>query len=184
MKLKTILGMGLLLMALAGCTNQPEARNALNDLPQWYQEPTVLGDKYAASGSAKPNKGGDFELQRIEASAIARAELARAMELRVKDMYKRATQELGMGDNQTMDHAVQYATKQVSDVTLKHSQQKKLFLDSDSGILYTLVVLDSNAVDQQIKESVKSSFNNQEALWQKFQATQAWKELDSEGKKQ
>jgi len=183
MKVKGLIGLGFLLIALGGCVKQPETRNALNNLPQWYQEPTSLGDKYAASGSAKPNKGGDFELQRIEAAAVARAELARQMELRVKDMYKRATQELGLGENQTIDHAVQYATKQVSDVTLRQSQQKKLFLDSDSGILYTLYVLDSNTADQQLKESVKSSLNNQDALWQKFQATQAWKELDEAGNK-
>lgn len=183
MKSAIVLGIGLLIVGLGGCAKQPEQRNVLNDLPQWYQEPTALGDKYAASGSAKPNKVQDFELQRIEASAVARAELARQMQLRVKDMYKRATQELGIGEDQTIDHAVQYATKQIADVTLRHSQQKKLFLDSDSGILYTLYALDSNVVDQQMKTSMKSSFKNEEALWQKFQATQAWKELDHEVKK-
>ncbi len=180
---KRVLGVVVLLFTLSGCVNQPESRNALNNLPQWYQEPTSLGDKYAASGSAKPNRGGDMELQRIEASAIARAELARQMELRVKDMFKRATQELGMGETQTMDHAVQYATKQISDVTLRHSQQKKLFLDSESGVLYTLYVLDSISADEQIKQSVSTSFKNEDALWQKFQATQAWKELEDSGKK-
>lgn len=183
MKTTLLVGMGLLMLGLGGCVNQPEERNVLNNLPQWYQEPTVLGDKYAASGSAKPNKAGDIELQRIEAAAVARAELARQMELRVKDMYKRATQELGLGENATMDHAVQYATKQIADVTLKQSQQKKLFLDRDSGVMYTLYALDASIVDQQIQKSVQSSFNNQDALWQKFQATQVWKELDNEGKK-
>lgn len=183
MQTKLLLGLGIVLITLGGCVNQPESRNALNDLPQWYQEPTVLGDKYAASGSAKPNKAQDIEMQRVEASAVARAELGRQMELRVKDMYKRATQELGLGEDQTMDHAVQYATKQISDVTLKQSQQKKLFLDKDTGVLYTLYALDATVIDQQIKSSVQSSFNNQEALWNKFQATQVWKELDAEGKK-
>lgn len=183
MKAKLFLGLGLLLIGLGGCVNQPEDRNALNNLPQWYQNPNVLGDKYAASGSAKPNVANDIELQRIEASAVARAELARQMELRVKDMYKRASQELGIGEDQTMDHAVQYATKQIADVTLKQSQQKKLFLDSDNGMLYTLYVLDAAIVDKQIKASVHSSFNDQEALWNKFQATQVWQELEGEGKK-
>lgn len=181
-KLLTVLMASLIL--LGGCAKQPESRNALNNLPQWYQEPTVLGDKYAASGSAKPNKVQDIELQRIEASAVARAELARQMELRVKDMYKRASQELGTGEEQTIDHAVQYATKQIADVTLRNSQQKKLFVDSDTGILYTLIALDTAMVDQQLKSTVKSSFNNQDALWQKFQATQVWKELDSTQAKQ
>ncbi len=183
MNTKILIGAGALLLGLAGCVNQPEARNALNDLPQWYQEPTALGDKYAASGSAKPNKAEDLELQRIEAAATARAELARQMQTRVKDMYKRATQELGIGEDATIDHAIQYATKQISDVTLKNSQMKKQFLDKDSGVFYTLVVLDSKIVDEQMKASVKSSFNNQEAMWQKFQATQVWKELDAGEKK-
>ncbi|MFY9142748.1 hypothetical protein [Sulfuricurvum sp.] len=183
MRTTLFLGIGLLIIGLGGCVKQPESRNGFNNLPQWYQEPTSLGDKYAASGSAKPNKAQDIELQRIEAAAVARAELGRQMELRVKDMYKRATQELGLGEDQTIDHAVQYATKQISDVTLKQSQQKKLFLDSETGVLYTLYVLDANSVDRQIKSTVQSSMNNQEALWQKFQATQAWKELDEEGKK-
>lgn len=183
MKIKTFLGVGLIVIGLGGCAHQPESRNVLNNLPQWYQEPTALGDKYAASGSAKPNKSGDIELQRIEAAAVARAELARQMELRVKDMYKRATQELGLNQDATVDHAMQYATKQISDVTLKQSQQKKLFLDGDSGVMYTLYVLDATLVEQNIKNSVKSSFKNEEALWQKFQATQVWKELNTEGQK-
>lgn len=183
MKVKLLVTLGTLIIALGGCVKQPEERNALNNLPQWYQEPTVLGDKYAAAGSAKPNKANDIELQKIEAAAVARAELARQMKVRVKDMYKRATQELGIGENQTIDHAVQYATKQIADVSLEQSSQKKLFLDSETGILYTLYVLDSKAVDKQLKTSVQSSLKNDDALWQKFQATQTWKELDTETKR-
>lgn len=179
MKTKLLAMVGAVVIMIGGCAKQPESRNALNELPQWYQEPTSLGDKYAASGSARPNKSGDIELQRIEAAAVARAELARRMELRVKDMYKRATQELGNAEEQKIDHAVQYATKQVADVTLKNSQQKKLYIDKDTGTLYTLIVLDSAVADAQLKAALRSSFNDEGALWQKFQATQMWKELDS-----
>ncbi len=182
MKKGVWLGVCLVLLGLSGCGKSPESRNALNALPQWYQEPTVLGDKYAASGSAKPNKAGDIELQRIEASAIARAELARQMELRVKDMFKRATQELGSGENQSIDHAVQYATKQITDVTLRQSQQKRLYVDSETGTMYTLYVLDSAVSEKEMKKTLQSSFKNEDALWQKFQATQAWKELDQSEK--
>ena len=184
MKMKILAIFGAAAIIMAGCAKQPETRNALNNLPQWYQEPTSLGDRYAASGSAKPNRAGDIELQRIEAAAVARSELARQMEVRVKDMYKRATQELGIGDDQTIDHAVQYATKQIADVTLRNSQQKKLFVDSDTGVLYTLYALDPIIADQQIKSVIRSSFNNEEALWHKFQATRMWQELDDKGAEQ
>lgn len=180
MKTSVLIALSVAMLTIGGCSNQPEARNVLNDLPQWYQEPSALGDKYAASGSAKPNKTEDIELQRIEASAVARAELARQMELRVRDMYKRATQELGTGEEQAIDHAIQYATKQIADVTLKNSQQKKFFIDNKTGVAYVLIALDTTMADEQMKTAVKSSLNNQDALWQKFQATQAWKELDAE----
>lgn len=182
MKKGVWLGICLVLLGLSGCTKSPESRNALNALPQWYQEPTVLGDKYAASGSAKPNKAGDVELQRIEASAVARGELARQMELRVKDMFKRATQELGGGENQSIDHAIQYATKQIADVTLRQSQQKRLYVDSETGVMYTLYVLESASTDQELKKTISSSLKNEDALWQKFQATQVYKELDNSEK--
>ncbi len=162
----------------AGCAQQPEARNALNNLPQWYQEPTVLGDAYAAAASARPNASGDLELQKIEAAAVARAELARQMQVRVKDMFKRATQELGLGEDRTVDHAMQYVTKQVSDVTLQNSHQKKLFLDSDTGTLYVLYAMNEQTANSKIKSLMQSSLGSEEAMWQKFQATQMWKELD------
>ena len=72
MTMKIIGALGIALILFAGCSKQPETRNLLNDLPQWYQEPTVLGDKYAASGSAKPNKAGDIELQRIQVDRARR----------------------------------------------------------------------------------------------------------------
>lgn len=181
MKAITTGWIGVILIAgMVGCAKQPESRNGLNALPQWYQEPTVLGDKYAAAGSAKPNKAHDIELQKIEAGATARAELARMMSIRVKDMYKRASQELGSGEEQTLDHAVQYATKQITDVTLNSTVQKKLFLDSESGILYALYVIDPSVADRQLKDSVRSSFHDDAAAWQKFQSTQVWKELEGE----
>lgn len=166
---------------ITGCADKkPEARNALNAWPEWYQNPRALGDEFAAAGSAKPNRAGDLELQKIEAMAIARSELARSMDLRVKDMFKRATQELGIGESQSIDHAVQYVSKQVTDVSLKGSYQKRLHLDPDSGMLFVLMVLDQNRVNQMLKESISTSLGNEQALWQKFQATQMWQELDSE----
>ena len=180
----TLISIVSLSLFFSGCSKQPEANNALNDLPQWYQNPTVLGDVYASAGSAKPNRAQDRELQKIEATAIARAELARSLELRVKDMFKRATQELGTGDDQKLDHAMQYVTKQVSDVTLEGSYQKKLYVDPDTEILYALVVIDESRLKQTLKQNIATSLHDEEALWQKFQATQMWQELDDEtGKK-
>jgi hypothetical protein len=181
--MKSLLLAALLALSFifTGCADkEAEVRNAFNALPEWYQNPRALGDEYAAAGSAKPNKAGDIELQKVEAMAVARSELARMMDVEVKDMFKRATQELGIGESQSIDHAVQYVTKQVTDVSLKGSYQKRLHLDPDNGMLYVLMVLDQERVDQMLKQSIETSLGNEQALWQKFQATQMWQELDTE----
>ena len=172
-----------------GCTSKQEAislekaktldaNNALNDLPMWYQNPNELGDKFAATGSAKINKADDMEFQRVHAMTIARAELARQTKLSVQDMYKRASQELGIGEDAVMDHAAQYATIQISKNIIEGSKQKRLYKDRTTGTLYVLMVVDDSLVKAAVKSAVRSSFNNNDAQWQKFQATQTWKELD------
>lgn len=186
-KIITLISTGIIL-SFNGCSSKTAdeiemSKNALADLPRWYHTPTILGDKYAAAGSAKPNTAKDMELQRIEASATARAELARMMEIRVKDMFKRATQELGLGEDQTIEHAVQYATKQITNVVLSNTSQKRIFLSKDTDILYVLYVMDNKDANKQIANSIKSSMNHEKALWNKFQATQVWNELDNETSK-
>jgi hypothetical protein len=189
-KITTVATMVALALISTGCTSKQEAialkkvetldaNNALNDLPMWYQNPNELGDKYAATGSAKVNKADDMEFQRVQAMAIARAELSRQTKTAVQDMYKRASQELGIGEDAVMDHAAQYATIQISKSVIEGSKQKRLYKDRTTGTLYVLMVTDETLVKAAVKSAVRSSFNNNDARWQQFQATQTWKELDS-----
>lgn len=186
-KIVTIISTAIITLSFNGCSSKTAdeiemSKNALADLPRWYHTPSILGDKYAAAGSAKPNTAKDLELQKLEASATARAELARMVEVRIKDMFKRATQELGLGDDQTIDHAVQYATKQITNVILTNTSQKRIFLSKDTDILYVLYVMDEKSTEQQISNSIKNSMQNEKALWNKFQATQVWNELEESTK--
>lgn len=185
----TVATLVALVLVCTGCTSKQDAiamkraevldaNNALNDLPSWYQNPNELGDKYAASGSAKVNKADDIEFQRVQAMAVARAELSRQTKISVQDLYKRASQELGIGEDAVMDHAAQYATIQISKNVIEGSKQKRLYKDRITGMLYVLIIVDDSLVKAATKSAVKSSFNNNDAQWQKFQATQTWKELD------
>lgn len=183
-RLLSILAIGLM-VSFSGCSIKSTKAvevGGLESLPQWYHSPRSLGDKFAAAGEAKPNKANDFSLQRTEAAAVARAELARMMEVEVKDMFKKATQQLGLGKEQTIDHAMQSVTKQVSHAVLKGSYQKRIFQDKETKVLYVLYVIDEKDVNKTIKDSIETSLGNEKAMWQKFQATQMWQELEKSGK--
>lgn len=165
---------------IIGCADKFETNNALNNIPTWYQQPTILGDKYSASGSAKPNKLNDIELQKIEAASIARAELARRFQVRVKDMFKRATEQLGSGEETSITNVVQYVTKQITDVTINDSYQKKLYLDKNTKMLFILYVIDEEVANKKLKGFIADSLKSEKNLLNEIKSTKMWKELDDE----
>lgn len=145
--------------------------------PRWVLSPEMEGG-LSAVGSAKIGKAG-IQFARTEALANARDELARMLQVKVKNMVKNFTQVIGAGDEQTVDKVSVQVSKQVTSTVLQGSKQKDMWI-SPSGELYVLVVLDPQSVKQAVKEATLSSFKNERALWQKFQAKKAYEELDKE----
>ena len=155
--------------------------NEFANAPRWVLNPEMEGG-LAAVGSAKIGKAG-IQFARTEALANARDELARQLQVKVKNMVKNFTQQIGVGDEQTVDKVSVQVSKQVTSTVLQGSKQKDMWI-SPSGELYVLVVLDPAAVKQAVKESTLSSLKNERALWQKFQAKKAYEELDKEIEKE
>ena len=155
--------------------------NEFANAPRWVLNPEMEGG-LAAVGSAKIGKAG-IQFARTEAMANARDELARMLSVKVKNMVKNFTQQIGVGDEQTVDKVSAQVSKQVTSQVLNGSRQKDMWI-SPSGELYVLVVLDPASVKQAVKESTLSSFKNERALWQQFQAKKAYEELDREIEKE
>ena len=171
---------------MTGCANnnqpQPNVEACQMDgvtAPSWVCDGGAMmeGGLFAV-GSAEPSPLG-ISFQRTEATAAARDALARQIKVKVKNMFKQFQATTGIGDEQTAEKATQNVSKQVAAATLEGSKVMKVWR-SPKGTLYVLVGMpDPKAVQQEVKKAVKTSLHNDKALWQKFLAQKADKELDA-----
>ncbi|RLJ70626.1 LPP20 lipoprotein [Hydrogenivirga caldilitoris] len=159
-----------------------EGDPCLKDAPAWVLNPQVEGSKVAAVGSAKIGKAG-LQFARTEALANARDELARMIEIRVKNMVKNFMQVTGVGDAETVDRVSVQVSKQVAYQTIRGSKQVAIW-QSPCAELFVLVGVDPQMVKDFIKTQVETSLRNEQALWQLYQAKKAHEELDKEIEKE
>ncbi len=159
-----------------------EGDPCLKGAPDWVLNPQVEGSTIAAVGSAKIGKAG-FQFARTEALANARDELARMIEVRVKNMVKNFMQVTGVGDAETVDRVSVQVSKQVAYQTIRGSKQVAMWR-SPCGELFVLVGVDPKMVKDFIKTQVETSLKNERALWQMYQAKKAHEELEKEIEKE
>ncbi|NPA42093.1 MAG: hypothetical protein GXO18_07475 [Aquificae bacterium] len=159
-----------------------EGDPCLKGAPKWVLNPQASGVKVSAVGSARIGKAG-LQFARTEALSNARDELARMIEIRVKNMVKNFMQVTGIGDNETVDRVSVQVSKQVAYQTIRGSRQLTLW-KSPCNELFVLVGVDPDMVKRFIKSQVETSLKNEQALWQLYQAKKAYEELDREIEKE
>jgi hypothetical protein len=142
--------------------------------PQWVLSPFVEG-AVADMGSAKRNAGNDFSFQREEAIADGRNNLTRQLSIKVSNMIKT----FKSSTSETYDKSIDSVSKQIASKTLLGSKATKMWR-SKTGTLYVLVVLNADLVKDQMDQTIKTSFKNDKAMYQKFLASKAQGELDNE----
>lgn len=174
------------ILGISGCSSKTpiaqspkDIQNELSNAPKWVlTQDTEKG--ISSSGSAKiGNAGMQFAI--TEAEANARDMMARQIQVKVATMVKNFTQQTGVGDGQTVDKVVSSVSKQVTQQELVGVQRKDMWI-SPSGELWVLMSMSDQSVSA-VKNAVKSSFNNDNALHQQLQAKQAQDELDKEVEK-
>ena len=148
------------------------------EAPKWICTGGDVKGYITAVGSAKPSI--DFNYQLNEAKAFARDEIARQIQIKVKNMFKTYMSTTGVKTD-SMEKATEYVSKQLTKQTLIGSKQLNIWIAPDKTI-FVLVGVPINA--NEVKQVIKSSLNNKEALWQKLQADKAQKELDEAIKKE
>lgn len=176
-----IVGIVLLVLGLAGCGNKRIDNEAMEEefenAPEW-----VLtghdGETFSAVGSAKIGKSG-MQFAKNAALANARNELASQLSVRVNSLVNNFTRATGIGDAQMVDRLGKQVVRQVTRETLNGSRQEDVWI-SPSSDLYVLVVMDAESVRQSVRNQVASSFRDEEAKWQEYQAKEGDKELDRE----
>ena len=145
--------------------------------PKWTCTPFVENG-YAGLGIAQKSAAGMGMMRRI-ALANGRSDLAQQIQTQVKDKVEAFTRTTGVADSETVDKVATSVTKQVAKVNLSGSKAVNSWT-APSGTLYLLVSVPNKAVNGAVKNSVKTSFKNNKALWQQFQSKQALKSLDAE----
>ncbi len=179
----TILVLGSFL--LFSCGGKDEAPAPTSNLPEWIDNPPTEGG-ISAVGDAKVGAAGRG-FAKNEAAALGRDEIARQLGVKVNNMIKSFVQVTGVGDDQSTDKATSQVSKQVSSQLLSGSKITKTFQDRETNTMYVLVVLDPQSIASAktaMKEAVKTSYKNDKALWQQFQAQKADQSLDKEIEKE
>jgi len=178
----------IVLLFSTGCSNKQDTMNDDDEMsiyvdpeydgaPKWISSPKMAG-KIVELGSAPKNIAQDYAFQREEAVANARNNLARRMSVNVNNMFKTFKSTTGINENGTFDKVIESVSKQVSSEVLKDSVVEKMWI-SKSKTMYVLVSLDSNEFKSQVKSISKSSFKNEDALYQKYLADDSDAKLDA-----
>jgi hypothetical protein len=149
----------------------------LSKAPKWVFKPEYE-DSLASYGYSKITKAG-LNFARVEALSNARDELARILKLKVKNMVKNFTEATGIDDSEAIDRVSTQVSKQVANEVLQGSKQKDMWISPENE-LFVLVAIDKNAVSQYVKNSVATSFKNEQAVWQQIQAKKSYEELQNE----
>ncbi len=147
--------------------------------PEWTCGNSGLDGAITAVGSAPLSKLGQG-FSRREALANGRSNLAQQIQTLVKDKVETFTRSTGVGGDEVADKVSTQVSKQVAKVTLNGSKQMKYWQNPSTKSIYLLVGVSEESLNQEVKNQVKSSYKNDNALWQQFQAKNALEALEKE----
>ena len=145
--------------------------------PKWTCIPEVDGF-YAGVGIGEKSAAGMDHMRRV-ALANGRSDLAQQIQSQIKDKITIYTGTTGVGPNETVDKSIETVTKQIAKVDLVGSKAVDMW-SAPSGAIYMLVTVSQKSTNEQIKNNIRTSFNNDQALWQQFKAKNALDALDKD----
>lgn len=196
-KITNVLLVSAVALGLAACANNPPAPapvaakpkvadcvfpNTQEAAPGWICDEPVEGVAVSAVGSAAKTEAG-IDFMKQMAATSARVQLAQRMKVTVANMIKQYVETTGAGKDETVDRVNTSVTKQITNETLVGTRVYKSRQGPD-GTMYVLLGLDEAAAQKLTESAVKTSMNNDRALWQKFQAGKAQDELAADIAKQ
>lgn len=188
--LSSIAFTAFMVMVFTGCSGEPspttieyeqdsdfECKQEGVEAPKWTCIP-VIENAYAGVGIAQKSAAGIGHMRRV-ALANGRSDLAQQINTQVKDKVEVFTRATGNGDQETVDAVSTAVSKQVAKIDLQNSKAVDMW-NAPSGALFMLVAVPQASVNNDVKDAVRSSFKNDNALWQQFQSQQALESLDKE----
>lgn len=143
--------------------------------PGWICDEPVEGIEVSAVGVAEKSAAGHSFMKNM-AATDARVQLAQAMKVHVQNMVKQYAETTGAADSETVDKVNTSVTKQITDESLVGTKIFKT-RTSPNGALYVLLGMDASVAATATENALKTSMNNDNALWQQFKAQKGQDEL-------
>lgn len=187
--IKTVLSSalaGLFLVTLSGCSKDVKPEDEKRDFeckqegvlaPKWTCIAEVA-DNYAGVGIAQKSAAGMAHMRRV-ALANGRSDLAGQIKSQIQDKITIYSGTTGVGSGETVDQSVEAVTKQLAKVDLADSKAIDTWT-SPSGALYLLVAVSKKSANVQIQDNIKTSYQNDRALWQQFKAKNALESMEKD----
>ncbi len=146
--------------------------------PEWICDESIDTVSVAAVGSYEKSAAG-LNFMEQQAATAARVKLAQQIQVEVQNMIKQYTETTGAGDAETVDRVNTSVTRQITDQRLAGTRIVKKTANTN-GTLYVLVGVDEDQLRILAKQSILTSMDNDQALWQQFRAEQSFDELAEE----
>jgi hypothetical protein len=174
-KVKLLL-IGTVLLIFSGCSSKNVSRQEFNNAPKWVKSPRIKG-YITGLGIAPPNKGDDVALQRSEAMAIARDDMARQIETKVGSFIDKFAESIGTKEKRSFARDVKSKIRNITKMKLRGARTQKSWM-GESGKLYLLMTLETKEVLAMLKQS--SNSEDKDIKFQRFLSQKNQKELEKE----
>ncbi|MDR0484702.1 MAG: LPP20 family lipoprotein [Alphaproteobacteria bacterium] len=181
----------LVALLISGCATKKETieitecnfpDNPSVAAPLWVCGGAVEGVAISAVGSTPKSKAGvNFMTQ--QATANGRVVLAQQIQADIQAMVKNFTETTGSLDSETVDQVNSLVSKQITNQRLQGTRVFKQTV-SPNGTLYVLVGFDSAIYNSFVKESLNTSYQNNQAQWQRILSDRSFNELEASISKQ
>lgn len=169
----------IVLILLAGCAGSKSLQTTdTGDIPDWYGNPPSDQSYYYGVNTQVSQ---DLQLAFDKASQGARADIARQVEARMQGFQDRFTRETGIGTGAQLLDDFRQATKTVVSNSLSGSKviKQEQLKDGNNWRAYVLVQYPQGAANEALIQQMKSN----QQLYSKFEASQAFKDLNEEVQK-
>jgi hypothetical protein len=148
------------------------------EAPLWVCDAPVEGVAVSAVGSHDRSAAGPAFMKE-QAAASARVALAQQMKVTVGNMIKQYVETTGAASSETVDKVNTSVSKLITSETITGSRVFRS-VTSPNGAMYVLVGLDPTVTKEAVEKVLKTSMNNDQALWQQFKAKKGQEELAEE----
>ncbi|MCF8315182.1 MAG: LPP20 family lipoprotein [Ignavibacteriales bacterium] len=166
------------LFVFACSGSQPLPPTDEGDIPAWFME---FSNDMNFFTSAKTATSKDMQMAIDKAVTDARAEISNQLNLKVQNLIKKFSDEVGTNENSTLVQQYSntiktYTEQQLSGSRIMKQQVKR---DGNNFRSYVLVVYPLGAANAALQNALQKD----QEMWIKYQSSEAQKELDEESRK-